>query len=317
MKTIGKVIGNWLVGVLLGMLVLPFETQAFYNPTTGRWLSRDPAAEGGGVNNYAFALNDPVDDIDSDGLRPLRPPSPYPYPWPPTIPIPTPPSPFPRPSGPLPTPGPIGGPYNYNVRPWWPNPEVTTMYRSTGRQAQDACRRLALAKPGQNQYFYSHTSIGRATGAAAVLWGSQAGQAAAVIPPGYKAALAYRAGSVHRGHLIPNRYGGSGGLENIVTQDATFNLSTIKTSFEHKIDAELSTPNVCKFVCVLNVPAYRGRGAMGVMDPGRPVPIGFAVAIITGSSYFSDFVIQPVIIGDLANDIAPWNTWATGDIPLN
>lgn len=44
--------------VLLFLLTL-VPAQAFYNPTTGRWLSRDPLGEDGGANEYAFVANDP------------------------------------------------------------------------------------------------------------------------------------------------------------------------------------------------------------------------------------------------------------------
>ena len=41
----------------------------YYNPNTGRWLSRDPAEEDeGGPNLYGFVGNDPVDQIDDLGL---------------------------------------------------------------------------------------------------------------------------------------------------------------------------------------------------------------------------------------------------------
>ena len=40
----------------------------FYNPTTGRWLSRDPIDESGGLNSYGFAGNDSVGAIDPVGL---------------------------------------------------------------------------------------------------------------------------------------------------------------------------------------------------------------------------------------------------------
>jgi DNA/RNA non-specific endonuclease len=299
------------------LLLIEAHAFAFYDPGTGRWLSKDPIEEDGGLNLYGFVRNNAVSMVDSFGLSgafvapsPVTAPSGYPYLNSPRV--------GPRVGLPyIPTPGPMGGYYNYNTHASWRNAEVATMANTTGKQAQDACSRLAMLKPGENQYFYKQTSIGRATGAAAVLWGRQPGQAAGVEPPGFKAARAFRAGSVHRGHLIPNKYGGSGGMENIVTQEANFNLSTIKIRFEHRIDAALNVPNMCTFVCVLNTPAYRGQRATGVMDPGKPVPIGFAVAIITGNSYFGDSIIQPVIMGDLANDIAPWNTWATGDIPLN
>jgi RHS repeat-associated protein len=60
-----------------------------YDPQTGRWLSRDPIEEAGGVNLYAYVGGNPVSYVDPDGLR-VRPPpipgnfgrSPYvPYPW--------------------------------------------------------------------------------------------------------------------------------------------------------------------------------------------------------------------------------------------
>jgi RHS repeat-associated protein len=41
----------------------------FYNPSTGRWLSRDPIGERGGKNNYAFACNDSINGVDVLGLH--------------------------------------------------------------------------------------------------------------------------------------------------------------------------------------------------------------------------------------------------------
>jgi len=38
-----------------------------YNPTLGRWISRDPIAERGGFDLYAYASNDPVDHWDPFG----------------------------------------------------------------------------------------------------------------------------------------------------------------------------------------------------------------------------------------------------------
>jgi len=40
----------------------------YYSPQTGRWLSRDPIEEMGGLNIYAFVLNNPVKDVDALGL---------------------------------------------------------------------------------------------------------------------------------------------------------------------------------------------------------------------------------------------------------
>jgi RHS repeat-associated protein len=38
-----------------------------YDPDTGRWLSRDPIAEDGGLNLYGYVGNDPTARIDPDG----------------------------------------------------------------------------------------------------------------------------------------------------------------------------------------------------------------------------------------------------------
>lgn len=53
-----------LVLLALFMGELAPVAQAFYNPSTGRWLSRDPIGEAGGANLYAFARNDGVNYID-------------------------------------------------------------------------------------------------------------------------------------------------------------------------------------------------------------------------------------------------------------
>ena len=49
----------------------------FYNPNPGRWLSRDPVGERGGVNIYSFVYSDPNDRIDVlglfDGSSPITP----------------------------------------------------------------------------------------------------------------------------------------------------------------------------------------------------------------------------------------------------
>jgi RHS repeat-associated protein len=44
----------------------------YYSPELGRWLSRDPIVEEGGVNLYAFVANDPNDNVDLLGLIDLR-----------------------------------------------------------------------------------------------------------------------------------------------------------------------------------------------------------------------------------------------------
>ena len=40
----------------------------YYNPTTGRFLSEDPAGFAGGINEYRYADDDPIDFIDPSGL---------------------------------------------------------------------------------------------------------------------------------------------------------------------------------------------------------------------------------------------------------
>ncbi len=39
----------------------------YYNPTLGRWISRDPIGERGGVNQLAFCTEDPVNSLDALG----------------------------------------------------------------------------------------------------------------------------------------------------------------------------------------------------------------------------------------------------------
>jgi len=42
----------------------------FYSPTLARFINRDPAGEGGGLNLYTYVLNDPIDSTDLSGLSP-------------------------------------------------------------------------------------------------------------------------------------------------------------------------------------------------------------------------------------------------------
>lgn len=56
--------------ILLALLVVlcGHEAQAFYNASAGRWLSRDPIEESGGLPLYAFVSNRPVSESDLLGL---------------------------------------------------------------------------------------------------------------------------------------------------------------------------------------------------------------------------------------------------------
>jgi len=44
------------------------QASAVYDPTVGRWLSRDPIGEEGGINLYGYVFNNPIRLIDPLGL---------------------------------------------------------------------------------------------------------------------------------------------------------------------------------------------------------------------------------------------------------
>ena len=54
--------------VLAALAFLIQDTSAFYNPSTGRWLSRDPIEEMGGAGLYMFVANRATIRIDGLGL---------------------------------------------------------------------------------------------------------------------------------------------------------------------------------------------------------------------------------------------------------
>jgi hypothetical protein len=58
-----------LIRILLATLtlLLPLSAHCFYNPSTGRWLSRDPSGEKQDKNLYGFVANRPVLLVDIDG----------------------------------------------------------------------------------------------------------------------------------------------------------------------------------------------------------------------------------------------------------
>jgi RHS repeat-associated protein len=49
-----------------GLWLAPYRA---YSPTLGRWISRDPIGEAGGINLFAYVGNGPLVGIDPLGLR--------------------------------------------------------------------------------------------------------------------------------------------------------------------------------------------------------------------------------------------------------
>ena len=58
---------RWLRWSVILWLAFASLAEAFYNPSTGRWLNRDPIEELGGRNLYGFVDNDGINKIDRDG----------------------------------------------------------------------------------------------------------------------------------------------------------------------------------------------------------------------------------------------------------
>ena len=54
---------------LVLFLTLRDTVRAGYDPTVGRWLSRDPIGEDGGINLYGYVFNSPVQKYDPLGLQ--------------------------------------------------------------------------------------------------------------------------------------------------------------------------------------------------------------------------------------------------------
>ncbi|HNR93277.1 MAG TPA: RHS repeat-associated core domain-containing protein [Kiritimatiellia bacterium] len=61
---------NWTVHyVQNGHGIYNFRNR-WYDPVTGRWLSKDPIGISGGLNQYVFCANNPVNFVDPDGRAP-------------------------------------------------------------------------------------------------------------------------------------------------------------------------------------------------------------------------------------------------------
>jgi hypothetical protein len=96
----------------------------WYSPNTGRWVSRDPIEENGGLNLYGMVGNNPVSRIDSLGLqiveilRPALIEEPLPF-IRPGIGADGPPMPQPTSPMPIPLPGPTIGPQPEHSKRYW------------------------------------------------------------------------------------------------------------------------------------------------------------------------------------------------------
>ena len=60
---------KFILLALVHFVFLANSAQAHYDPNIGRWLSRDPIAERGGVNLYGFVKNDAINNWDLLGLE--------------------------------------------------------------------------------------------------------------------------------------------------------------------------------------------------------------------------------------------------------
>ena len=58
--------------ILLFVLLTTQAAFAYYSPSTGRWPSRDPIEERGGINLYGLVRNNPINQIDKLGLCDIK-----------------------------------------------------------------------------------------------------------------------------------------------------------------------------------------------------------------------------------------------------
>jgi hypothetical protein len=72
MRTRKNTAERQLVTLLLCVLAVQLPAHAFYNPTTGRWLNRDPIEERGEKNLCGFVGNEPISRSDRLGLVQLQ-----------------------------------------------------------------------------------------------------------------------------------------------------------------------------------------------------------------------------------------------------
>jgi hypothetical protein len=65
MKANAKIV---LAGLITTLALTQAQAMRWYSPSTGRWFSRDPIEEKGGLNLYSFVRNAPLSHWDSLGL---------------------------------------------------------------------------------------------------------------------------------------------------------------------------------------------------------------------------------------------------------
>lgn len=63
---------KFILLALVHLIFLANSAQAHYDPNIGRWVSRDPVAERGGVNLYGFVENDGIGSWDRLGLYTIQ-----------------------------------------------------------------------------------------------------------------------------------------------------------------------------------------------------------------------------------------------------
>lgn len=51
---------SWFFLLVVASLSLLPAAHAYYDPAAQRWLNRDPIAENGGFNLFAFVVNSPI-----------------------------------------------------------------------------------------------------------------------------------------------------------------------------------------------------------------------------------------------------------------